>query len=92
MRQKEIDAARDLERVQSVVEEIDNLTVVIKATVDENGTLYGSVDKDAVYQAITDLGFEIEQSNVKLDEPIKELGEYPMKLQFDHGLEADITV
>jgi len=29
---------------------------------------------------------------VKLDEPIKELGEYSVKIGLDHNLEAQVTV
>ena len=93
MRQQELDTTRELVVVQQKVEEMDGLNVTIRAKVDnETGTLYGAIDKHSIKQAIADMGFEVEASHIRLKEPIKQVGEHPVKLQFDHGLEADINV
>ncbi len=92
MREKELEASKDLEEVQRIAEEIDNLNVVISAKVDENGTLYGSIDEASIQKAIADLGFSIPKPAIEIKEPFKEVGDYPLKLQFDHGLEVDITL
>ena len=92
MREKELASSRDLEGVQKIAEEIDNLNVVISTKVDEGGTVYGSIDENSIQKAIEDLGFSIPRSSISIKEPFKEVGEYPLKLQFDHGLEVDITL
>jgi ribosomal protein L9 len=38
------------------------------------------------------MGFEVKKSQVVLPEPIQTLGEFPIKLKFEHNLEAEITV
>jgi ribosomal protein L9 len=35
-------------------------------------------------------GFDIKKTQVILREPIKKIGEYPVTINFDHGLEAEI--
>ena len=38
------------------------------------------------------MGFDIRKTQIDLAEPIKELGELPVKVHFDHGLEAEVMV
>ena len=37
-------------------------------------------------------GFKIKKSQIKLAEPIKELGESEVMIELDHGLEAKVKV
>ena len=39
-----------------------------------------------------EMGFEIKKSQVKLEEPIKELGEFPISINLKHNLEVEIKV
>ena len=38
------------------------------------------------------MGFEVKKSQVKLADPIKELGEFPVSISLDHNLEAEVKV
>ena len=38
------------------------------------------------------MGYEVKKKQIKLEEPIKEVGEYDVSLELDHGLEAKIKV
>ena len=37
-------------------------------------------------------GFDIKKNQIELTEPIKDLGEYPVKIKFEHNLEVEIKV
>ncbi len=36
--------------------------------------------------------FNVKKKQIDLVEPIKELGEFPVKIKFDHNLEPEITI
>ncbi len=38
------------------------------------------------------MGFKIAKTQIDLQEPIKELGEFPIKIKLPHNLESEITV
>jgi ribosomal protein L9 len=38
------------------------------------------------------MGFSVKKSQIKLENPIKETGEFPVKIILDHNLEVEITV
>ena len=38
------------------------------------------------------MGFEVKKSQIQLENPIKEVGEYPIKVLLDHNLETEIRV
>ncbi len=38
------------------------------------------------------MGFEVKKSQINLKDPIKEIGEFPLKVNLDHNLEAEITL
>ena len=92
MRQHEMEANQELATVQQLAEQVENLNVYIRAAVDENGTLYGAITKKDIQQAMQDMNFSINESAVMIDKPMKQTGEYPVTLQFDQGLEAQIKV
>jgi ribosomal protein L9 len=38
------------------------------------------------------MGFEVKKNQIIVEAPIKEIGEFPVKIKFDHNLEAEIRV
>ncbi len=86
-------AEKELKEIQEMVAQIDGLELVMKVKINEkNGKIYGSVNNQKIYEELTKKGFEIKKEQIALNEPIKALGEYPVKIVFDHNLEAEIKV
>jgi large subunit ribosomal protein L9 len=93
--QKEIEekkAEEELKRVQEVASAIDGQEVVIPVKVGEEGQLFESITTQKISERLKEIGFEIKKSQINLPEPIKELGEFPVKIKFEHNLEAEIKV
>jgi len=38
------------------------------------------------------MGFNIEKEQINLENPIKEIGEFPVKLELGHNLETEIKI
>lgn len=83
---------KELKEVQEFAAKVDGLEVIIPVKVGEKEQLFGSVNSQSIIKKLRELGFEIKRTQIVLEEPIKELGEFPVKINFDHGLEAEIRV
>jgi large subunit ribosomal protein L9 len=81
----------ELAEVQKIAEQLDGRELFIKVK-EKDGTLFGSVNEKTITKTFADEGLKIDPKNVKLEEPIKEVGDYDVKLELDHGLEANIKV
>lgn len=81
----------DLEEAQKLAEQLDGRELFIKVK-EKDGTLFGSVNEKTIAKTFADEGLKIESESVKLEEPIKEVGDYDVRLELPHGLEANIKV
>ena len=85
-------AEQELQHVEETVSQIDGLEIEVPAKMDETGKLYGSINDQKISQMFKDRGFDIKKGQIKILQPIKEVGEYPITITFDHGLEAEIKL
>lgn len=93
--QKEIGAKKaeeDLKRAQELASNLDGREVVIALRIGDEGQLFESVNSQKIIEKLKETGLEIKKNWIDLPEPLKELGEFPVKLRLDHNLEAEIKV
>lgn len=94
-KEKELTAQKaesDLKITEEIVSRIDGLEIESIAKADEKGKLYGALNENKINQALKERGFNIKKSQIKIPQPIKDLGEFPITLLFDHGLEASVKL
>lgn len=92
LRKRELLATQELGKIEDSISSLDGLDVVIKVKVEDNSKLYASINTETIMHALSDMGYKVSKDNIKLDKPIKELGEYEVSIEFDHGLEAEIKL
>ena len=93
--QKEIHekkAEQGLKKIQEFVSQIDGYELVLPTKVGEENQLFESITSQKISEKLKEAGFEIKKTQVDLTDPIKELGEFPIKIKFEHNLEAEIKV
>jgi large subunit ribosomal protein L9 len=93
--QKEIEAKKveeELKNVQELASKIDGYELVIPAKVSKGGQLYENINSQKIAEKLQTENFAIDKKQIELDKPIKELGEFPVKIKFKHNLEAEIKV
>lgn len=88
----EKEAEEDLKKAQELASNIDGLEVNIQIKVGEEGQLFESINNQKIAEKLKEMGFEVKKSQIKLENPIKELGEFSVKVNLDHNLEVEITV
>ncbi len=89
---KEKQAKENLEKAEGAAGKLEGVSVTIKSKTDESGKLYAAVKPEEISKALNDKGFEIDKNKIVIEEPIKEIGDYEVTVNFDHGLEVEIGV
>ena len=93
--QKEIlekKAVEELKKTQDFASSIDGQEIMLSVKIGEEGQLFESITAQKIAEKMKELGFEIKKNQIDLIEPIKELGEFPIKIKFEHNLEAEIKL
>jgi len=93
--QKEViekEAEEDLKKAQALASELDGLELNISVKVGDEGQLFESINSQKIVEKLKEMNFEVKKSQVKLEEPIKDLGDFPVSIHLDHNLEAEIKV
>ena len=94
-KQKELEekkAEEELKTTQEIVKKVDGLEIEMPVKVDEQGKLYGSINEVEISKILTDKRFDIKKKQIKIPQPIKEIGEHQITILFDHNLEAEIKI
>ncbi|MDI6798112.1 MAG: 50S ribosomal protein L9 [Desulfatibacillaceae bacterium] len=88
----EIKVAQLKENALKLAGLLAEVNLEIKAKVSEEGRLYGSVSRRLVVEKLAELGFEIERSMVRMDDPIKEVGQYQVPVHIMGDIKTKISV
>ncbi len=86
--------AKREEEVTALVASFGELRLSTKEKADEKGTLYGSVGAAAIAKLMTEAGHAVEEKDVRLNEPIKAVGEHevPIHIHGDHYASVQVQV
>jgi large subunit ribosomal protein L9 len=93
--QKEViakEAEEDLKKVQEIASKLDGEEVNIAVKTGDEGQLFESINSQKIAEKIKEMGFDVKKSQIKLEHPIKEIGEYPISINLAHNLEAEIKL
>jgi large subunit ribosomal protein L9 len=85
-------AEEELRRFQDLAGRLDGNEIIIAVKLGKKGQMFDSVNAGKVQEGLKKLGFDVKKNQVILLKPIKALGEFPVKIKFEHNLEAEITV
>lgn len=85
-------AEQELKKTEKIVSKLDGTEVEMLVKAGKEGQLFESINKQKVSERLKEMGFNVSKDQVDLKTPIKETGEFPIKLKFEHGLEAEIKI
>lgn len=84
---------KKLTSAQETKKKIGGKTVTIKVNAGEGGKLFGSVTTAQIAEAVaTQYGTAVDKKDVKLEEAVKQAGNYPVKIKLHAGVEAELTL
>ena len=76
------------EATLSLKERIEKLSLTITCEVKKDDEIYGSVGVSQILSALKEEGVELRKNNIELDEPIRKLGIYTVKVKLSPQQEA----
>ncbi len=84
-------SARELKEAEQLAENIDGLEVEFNEKANEVGVLYAALNSQKIAGRLQELGYAVKKSQLVVP-PIKNAGQYNIRVKLPHGLEADCRV
>jgi large subunit ribosomal protein L9 len=92
-RQRILQQAQKIQgQAEEIAAKLGAMTFTIARRIGEQEKLFGSVGVKDIEEAVATQGFEIDKRNILLGEPIKSLGEFPVRIKLSAGVTAEIKV
>jgi len=85
-------AVEGLKMSQELASKLDGSELNISVKVGNEGQLFESINSQKIVEKLKEMGFEVKKAQIKMENPIKELGEFPISVSLDHNLEVEIKV
>jgi len=90
-RTRELEAAKRSE-LASLAAQLNQKSVTIEANSNPEGYLYGSVNADQIATVLRSHNYEVTEEMVKIDGPLKEVGQYTIRLHLGMDVETEINL
>lgn len=85
-------AKKELEKIGKLASQIDGLELEMEVKVGEKNQLFEKITASKISKKLKEIGYDIKKDQIELEKIIEELGEFPIKIKFNHNLEAEIKV
>jgi len=89
---KEFKAEQELKTIQDTATKLDGREIEFIVKTGTKGELFESINQIKISKKLKELGFEVKKDQIVLKEAIKEIGEFPIKITLDQGLEIEIRI
>ncbi|HJW70677.1 MAG TPA: 50S ribosomal protein L9 [Candidatus Binatia bacterium] len=85
-------AERDRKTAEAQAKQVEGLELRVHARAGEEGRLFGSVTNLDVERLLAARGVTVDRRRILLDEPIKQLGTYPVAVQIGRDVRVTVQV
>ena len=82
----------NIKLAEEIVKKIKGFKVNIKVKAENNGKLYAAIKPKEISALLVENGFQVNEDNLVIQSPIKELGDYEVLVEFDHELKTKINL
>lgn len=83
---------REKDQLESVLKQVEDLSLSLKMQSEEDSKLFGSVTKLDIVKLLKENGITIDKKYVDLPSPIKTLGEHKVNIMFTKEMSASFTL
>ena len=83
---------REKDQLESVLKQVEDLSLSLKMQSEEDSKLFGSVTKLDIVKLLGENGITIDKKYVDLSSPIKTLGEHEINIMFTKEMSASFTL
>ena len=90
------EAMAQLEQLRSerrgIITALEDLAITLVRSCNDRGILYGSVTQRDIADGLIELGHRVDERAVRLANPIRRVGEYPVVIQFEKEMRVEILI
>ena len=80
------------EEQEAILGKLGGIVLTLRRPTNDKGILYGSVSQRDISDALTELGHAVDERAVRLANPIRRVGEYPVVIQFEKEMRVEIQI
>jgi large subunit ribosomal protein L9 len=91
-RQRAARTNRERREAEKLADRLKHVNVQISVQVGEDDRLFGSVTSADIAQVLKEQGIELDRRAIQLEEPLKVLGVYSVKVKLHSEIEAKVKV
>lgn len=88
----ELQRKSEIEKASALSEKISTTELVISAQASDDKKLYGSISSHNIADELAKLGIDIEPRRIILEHPIKETGEYKVKIKLHKDFIPELNI
>lgn len=82
--------AKELEGAQNKAAQLEKVSITIPVKVGEEDKIFGSVTTQMIAEVLKEKGYQIDKRRIELEEPIKSLGIYNVKVKLYQDVSASV--
>lgn len=82
----------ELKQYQKMASALDGLEIYFERAIKEKTLIYEKITRQKIIEELKKRGFQLTKNQIELEKPIKEIGEFDVKIKLPHNLEATIKV
>jgi len=83
---------RELASFNQFSKKLSKTEITIEVQVGDEDKMFGSVTNQDIQQSLKDKGIDVDRSAIMLDEPIKTLGIYHVKIKVSSDINSDVKI
>jgi large subunit ribosomal protein L9 len=84
--------AKEKEEAQVLASKLKGTTITLRHKAGETGHLFGSITSAEIAEALVEKGHKIDKKTIMLDEPIRLVGQYSVKIKLHFEVTATLPV
>lgn len=85
-------AENELQAAELKAAELEKVSITIPVQVGEEDKIFGSVTSQMIADALKEKNYDIDKRRIEIEEPIKALGIYSVKIRLHQNVDAKIKV
>jgi len=91
-KRRELRLNKEKKKAEQTAKELTKVSLTAPVTVGDEDRVFGSVTSNTIAELLKEKGYEIDRKKVILEEPIKALGIYPIKIKLHPDVEAEVKL
>lgn len=83
---------KELEEARALAGKLAAVSLTLPVEVGEEDRMFGSVTSIDIAKALGEEGFEVDRHDIRLDDPVRELGVYTVNIKLMKEVDAEVKV